>query len=310
MGIGLLFPGQASQFPGMGKDLHDAYPAAREVFREASEALGFSVAELCFSGSEEDLRRTENTQPSIFTVSVAAYRVLEEETGIRPLCAAGHSLGEYSALAASGALSLFDAVRLLRSRGRYMQEAVPLGEGAMAAVIGLSPDAVTAVCRDAGRKGVVEPANFNGGNQIVISGSAAAVAAACEAAKSAGAKMVMPLPVSAPFHCSLMKPAALRLAPELRAVHPGKFAFPVVANVTAEAYPQEEGVAETLLRQIVSPVRWEECVRRMRAMGVTSFLEVGPGKVLSGLVRRIERDVPAAVFCAPADLPAVRSLSG
>src|SRR3990170_4542657 len=223
MGIGLLFPGQASQFPGMGKDLHDAYPAAREVFREASEALGFSVAELCFSGSEEDLRRTENTQPSIFTVSVAAYRVLEVETGIRPLCAAGHSLGEYSALAASGALSLFDAVRLLRSRGRYMQEAVPLGEGA--------------------------------------------VAAACEAAKSAGAKMVMPLPVSAPFHCSLMKPAALRLAPELQAVHPGKFAFPVVANVTAEAYPQEEGVAETLLRPIVSPVRWEGCMRRMRAMG-------------------------------------------
>src|SRR3990170_1475872 len=292
MGIGLLFPGQASQFPGMGKDLHDAYPAAREVFREASEALGFSVAELCFCGSEEDLRRTENTQPSIFTVSVAAYRVLEEETGIRPLCAAGHSLGEYSALAASGALSLFDAVRLLRSRGRYMQEAV------------------TAVCRDAGRKGVVEPANFNGGNQIVISGSAAAVAAACEAAKSAGAKMVMPLPVSAPFHCSLMKPAALRLAPELQAVHPGKFAFPVIANVTAEAYPHGEGVAETLLRQIVSPVRWEDCVRRMRAMGVTSFLEVGPGKVLSGLVRRIERDVRVAVFCAPADLPAVRSLSG
>src|SRR3989304_4436012 len=173
MGIGLLFPGQASQFPGVGKDLHDAYPAAREVFREASEALGFSVAELCFSGSEEDLRRTENTQPSIFTVSVAAYRVLEEETGIRPLCAAGHSLGEYSALAASGALSLFAAVRLPRSRGRYMQEAVPLGEGAMAAVIGLSPDAVTAVCRDAGRKGGVEPANFNDGNQIVISGSAA-----------------------------------------------------------------------------------------------------------------------------------------
>jgi [acyl-carrier-protein] S-malonyltransferase len=180
----------------------------------------------------------------------------------------------------------------------------------MAAVIGLSPDAVTAVCRDAGRKGVVEPANFNGGNQIVISGSAAAVAAACEAAKSAGAKMVMPLPVSAPFHCSLMKPAALRLAPELQAVHPGKFAFPVVANVTAEAYPQGEGVAETLLRQIVSPVRWEECVRRMRSMGVTSFLEVGPGKVLSGLVRRIERDVPVAVFCAPADLPAIRGLAG
>jgi len=310
MEIGLLFPGQASQFPGMGKELHEAYPVAREVFDEASAALGFSLADLCFRGSEEDLRMTENTQPSIFAVSVAAYRVLAEETGIRPLCAAGHSLGEYSALAASGALSLSDAVRLLRSRGRFMQEAVPMGEGAMAAVIGLPPEAVETICRDAGREGVVEPANFNGGDQIVISGSARAVAAACEAAKSAGAKMVTPLPVSAPFHCALMKPAADRLAPDLRAATPGKFSFPVVANVTADTYPQGEGVAEILIRQIVSPVRWEECVRRMRAMGVTSFLEVGPGKVLTGLLRRIERNVPAAAFGSPADLPAIRGLAG
>jgi len=310
MGIGLLFPGQASQFPGMGKELHEAYPVAREVFDEASDALGFSLADLCFRGSAEDLRMTENTQPSIFAVSVAAYRVLAEETGIRPLCAAGHSLGEYSALAASGALSLSDAVRLLRSRGRFMQDAVPPGEGAMAAVIGLPPEAVETICRDAGREGVVEPANFNGGGQIVISGSARAVAAACEAAKSAGAKKVMALPVSAPFHCALMKPAADRLAPDLRAATPGKFSFPVVANVTADTYPQGEGVAELLIRQIVSPVRWEECVRRMRAMGVTSFLEVGPGKVLIGLLRRIERDVPAAAFGLPADLPAVRGLAG
>jgi [acyl-carrier-protein] S-malonyltransferase len=310
MGIGLLFPGQASQFPGMGKELHEAYPVARKVFDEASAALGFSLADLCFRGSEEDLRMTENTQPSIFAVSVAAYRVLAEETGIRPLCAAGHSLGEYSALTASGALSLSDAVRLLRSRGRFMQEAVPVGEGAMAAVIGLTPEAVETICRDAGREGVVEPANFNGGDQIVISGSARAVAAACEAAKSAGAKKVMPLPVSAPFHCALMKPAADRLAPDLRAATPGKFSFPVVANVTAGTYPQGEGVAEILIRQIVSPVRWEECVRRMRALGVTSFLEVGPGKVLTGLLRRIERNVPAAAFGSPADLPAVRALAG
>jgi [acyl-carrier-protein] S-malonyltransferase len=310
MGIGLLFPGQASQFPGMGKELHDAYPAARKVFEEASEALGFSLADLCFRGTEEDLRLTENTQPSLCTVSVAAYRVLAEETGIRPLCAAGHSLGEYSALVASGALSFPDAVRLLRSRGRYMQDAVPPGEGAMAAVIGLPPETVRGICRDAGRQGVVEPANFNGGDQIVISGSAAAVAAACEAAKSAGARKVMALPVSAPFHCTLMKPAAERLAPELRAAVPGAFSFPVVANVTAEPYPQGEGVAETLIRQIVLPVRWEECVRRMRAMGVSSFLEVGPGRVLSGLVRRIEKDVPAGAFCAPADLPGVRALAG
>ncbi len=310
MGIGLLFPGQASQFPGMGKELHEAYPVAREVFDEASDALGFSLADLCFRGSAEDLRMTENTQPSIFAVSVAAYRVLAEETGIRPLCAAGHSLGEYSALVASGALSLSDAVRLLRSRGRFMQEAVPSGEGAMAAVIGLPPEVVGDICRDAGREGVVEPANFNGGDQIVISGSARAVAAACEAAKSAGAKKVMPLPVSAPFHCALMEPAAERLAPALRAATPGKFSFPVVANVTADTYPHGAGVAEILIRQIVSPVRWEECVRRMRAMGVTSYLELGPGKVLTGLLRRIERDVPAAAFCSPADLPAVRSLAG
>jgi [acyl-carrier-protein] S-malonyltransferase len=308
MGIGLLFPGQASQFPGMGKELHDAYPAAREVFTEASESLGFSVADLCFRGSEEDLRLTENTQPAIFTVSVAAYRVLERETGILPLCSAGHSLGEYSALAASGALALSEAIRLLRSRGRYMQQAVPEGEGAMAALLGLSTEAVMEICRNAGEEGVVEPANFNGGGQIVISGSAKAVAAACEAAKAAGAKKVMPLPVSAPFHCSLMRPAAERLSPQLRAAGPGKFSFPVIANVTAEAYPQEEGVAESLIRQIVSPVRWEECIRKMRGMGVTSFLEVGPGKVLSGLVRRIDREVPAAGFCAPADLPAARSL--
>ena len=310
MGIGLLFPGQASQFPGMGKELHDAYPAARKVFDEASEALGFSLADLCFRGTEEDLRLTENTQPSLCTVSIAAYRVLEEETGIRPRCAAGHSLGEYSALVASGPLSLSDAVRLLRSRGRYMQDAVPLGEGAMAAVIGLPPDTVQGICSDAGRKGVVEPANFNGGDQIVISGNAVAVAAACEAAKTAGARKVMILPVSAPFHCTLMKPAAERLAPELRAAPPGTFSFPVVANVTAEPYPEGEGVAETLIRQIVLPVRWEECIRRMRAMGVTSFLEVGPGRVLSGLVRRIEKDVAAGAFCAPADLPGVRALAG
>lgn len=310
MEIGLLFPGQASQFPGMGKELHDAYQAAREVFDEASDVLGFSLADLCFRGSEGDLRRTENTQPSIFTVSVAAYKVLAKETGIRPLCAAGHSLGEYSALVASGALALSDAARLLRARGKYMQEAVPADEGAMAAVIGLSPESVREICRDAGRNGVVEPANFNGGDQIVISGSAAAVASACEAAKSAGAKHVMALPVSAPFHCSLMAPAAERLSPLLRAAAPGTFSYPVLSNVTADPYPPDEGVAEFLIRQVVSPVRWEESVRRMRDMGVTAFLEVGPGKVLSGLVRRIERDVPTAAFCGPADLAAVRALAG
>ena len=308
--IGLLFPGQASQFPGMGKELHDAYPAARQVFEEASAALGRDIAALCFRGTEEELRLTENTQPCIFTVSIAAFRVLERETGIGALCAAGHSLGEYSALVASGAMPLAEGVRILRNRGRYMQEAVPVGKGAMAAVMGLSLEAVETVCREASAHGVVEPANLNGGDQIVISGSAQGVAAACEAAKAAGAKRAQPLPVSAPFHCSLMKPAADRLSPELAAVSWSTLRFPVVANVTASPYPSEREAAGILVRQIVSPVRWEECVRRMRGMGAAAFLEVGPGKVLSGLLRRIDREAPAAAFCAPQDLEAVRALAG
>jgi [acyl-carrier-protein] S-malonyltransferase len=294
----------------MGKELHEAYPAARAVFEEASDAAGMDLAALCFRGTEEELRLTENTQPAIFTVSVAAFRALEAETGIQPLCAAGHSLGEYSALVASGVLSVGDAARVLRSRGRYMQEAVKVGEGAMAALIGLAPEGVAAACRAGAAKGVVEPANFNGGDQVVISGSAEAVHAACEAAKSAGAKRAMPLPVSAPFHCSLMQPAADRLAPELRALVQGPFRFPVVANVTAEPYPPAAPAAEWLIRQIVAPVRWEECIRNMRGMGVAAFLEVGPGKVLSGLLRRIDRDAVVAAFCAPVDLNGVRALPG
>src|SRR5512145_58429 len=249
-GIGLLFPGQASQFPGMGRELCDASPVARETFAEASDAAGLDLAALCFRGSEEELRLTENTQPCIFTVSVAAWRVLERETQVAPLCAAGHSLGEYSALVAAGALALSDAVRILRSRGRYMQDAVPVGRGAMAAVMGLSAEAVDAACRAGAAKGVVEPANFNGCDQIVISGDAEAVAAACEAAKAAGAKRTMPLAVSAPFHCSLMKPAADRLAPELRAAAGGAFRFPVIANVTAAPYPDGAPVADLLIRRV------------------------------------------------------------
>ncbi len=307
-GIGLLFPGQASQYAGMGKELCDAYPVARETFAEASDAAGIDLSALCFRGTEDELRLTENTQPCIFTVSVAAWRVLEGETGIAPLCAAGHSLGEYSALVAAGALSLSDGVRILRSRGRYMQEAVPVGKGAMAAVMGLPADKVEAACRAGAAKGIVEPANFNGGDQIVISGDADAVAAACEAAKAAGAKRAMPLAVSAPFHCSLMKPAADRLAPELRAAARGAFRFPVLANVTAGPYASDAPVADLLIRQVVSPVRWEACVKAMIGMGASAFLEVGPGKVLSGLVRRIGRDAAVACFGAPGDLPGVRGL--
>jgi [acyl-carrier-protein] S-malonyltransferase len=308
MAVGLVFPGQASQFPGMGKGLYDAYPAARAVFEEASEALGTDVAALCFRGTDEDLRLTENTQPAIFTVSVAAFRVLERETGLVPLCAAGHSLGEYSALAAAGVLEITAAVRVLRSRGRYMQEAVPAGKGAMAAVMGLPPDRVEAICRDASSSGVVAPANFNGGGQIVISGDAAAVRAACSLATAVGAKRALPLPVSAPFHCALMAPAAERLAPELRAMRQGAFRFPVIANVTASPYPPDGPVTDMLVRQIVSPVRWDGCVAAMIRMGVETFVEVGPGTVLSGLVRRIDRSVTAVPFGAPGDLPAARPL--
>ncbi len=308
MAIALLFPGQASQFPGMGKDLYDAFDVARRTFEEASEALDKDVGNLCFRGTEEELRLTENTQPAIFTVSVAAFRVLSAETGLRVACAAGHSLGEYSALVAAGALSLGDAVRVLRLRGKYMQEAVPVGEGAMAAILGLSPEKVAEVCRRASALGVVSPANFNGGDQVVISGATKAVSAACDAARAAGAKRALPLPVSAPFHCALMRPAADRLAPELRAIPQGEFRFPVVANVTAAPYREGDAVAESLVRQVVAPVLWEESILAMRSMGPTSFLEVGPGKVLSGLVRRIDKEASTAAFCGPADLDAARSL--
>ena len=309
MGIGLLFPGQASQFPGMGKELHIAYPEARRTFEEASEALSMDVANLCFRGTEEELRMTENTQPAIFTVSVAAFRVLSAETGMRPVAGAGHSLGEYSALVAAGALPLREAVRVLRSRGKYMQEAVPAGEGAMAAILGLSPQQVGEACRVGGAFGVVSPANFNGGGQVVISGAAKAVAAACEAAKAAGAKRALPLPVSAPFHCALMAPAAERLAPELRAIPQGPFAFPVVANVTGSPYGAGDTVAEVLILQITAPVRWEESIRAMRAAGADAFIEVGPGKVLSGLLRRIEKEAASAAFCGPADLDGARRVT-
>jgi len=294
----------------MGRELHEAYPCAREVFEEVSDALGFDVARLCFEGSDLDLRRTENTQPAIFAVSVAAYRVLEQETGLRPVCAAGHSLGEFSALTAAGVLRPAEAAAVLRLRGRFMQEAVPEGRGAMAAVIGLGREEVERACREASRLGVVEPANYNGGGQIVISGTAAAVEAAVAAVRAAGAARVVPLAVSAPFHCALMAPAAERLAPHLAALATGPFRFPVVANATGEPYPSPASVAELLRRQITAPVRWEECVGAMRALGADAFVEAGPGRVLAGLLRRMDRGARIASFGGPADLEAARALAG
>jgi [acyl-carrier-protein] S-malonyltransferase len=308
IGIGLLFPGQASQFSGMGKELYESCSAARDVFEEVSEALGLDMAALCFRGTDEELRMTINTQPAIFTVSMAAFRVLASEIGLHPVCAAGHSLGEYSALVAAGVLPLRDAVRVLRSRGQYMQEAVPRGEGAMAVVMGLDKKGVETACRHALKFGIVAPANFNSPDQIAISGAAQAVSAACNEAKRLGAKRVLALPVSAPFHCSLMQPAAERLQPELQAIPQGAFQFPVVANVTSTPYPPGEIVADSLVRQITAPVLWEESMRTMCKMGAACFIEIGPGQVLCGLLRRIDPNIPRAAFCTPTDLEGVRAL--
>ena len=288
--LALLFPGQGSQFVGMGKDLY-ASPAAREVFDEADAALEFPLSRLCFEGPEEELRRTVNTQPAILTHSVAAFRDLESRFPKRlegAAFAAGHSLGEYSAGVAAGALSFADAVRLVRRRGGFMQEAVPAGVGAMAAIVGLAPELVEAACREAAAGEVVSPANFNSPEQTVIAGHAAAVARACAACTARGAKRAIPLAVSAPFHCALMAPARERLDPHLEET---RFADPritVVTNVDARAESEGVRLRDALRRQVDAPVRWVESVRLLAREGVDRALEIGPGKVLAGLVRRIE----------------------
>ncbi len=288
--LAFLFPGQASQYPGMGRDLFDNFPESRAVFEEADSALGFSISKLCFEGSEEDLKLTENTQPAILTVSVAAFRALESR-GIVPDFAAGHSLGEHSALVAAGALAFSDAVKLARRRGSYMQAAVPAGEGAMAAILGLSPLDVAEVCKKAADNEIVSPANLNSPEQTVISGSASAVKRAVEIASQSGAKRSVMLPVSAPFHCALMKPAQDRFEKDLRATKFSALRFPVVTNADAEAITSGDEAREALIRQITLPVRWLDSVREMIESGVTVFVEVGPGKVLSGLMRQIDRSV-------------------
>src|SRR5487761_381967 len=271
-GVVFLFPGQGSQSAGMGRDLADSFPAAAKVFEQADRLLGFSVSQLCFAGPEDALKLTENTQPALLTVSIAAYRVLEEK-GVRPDYVAGHSLGEYSALVAAGALKFADAIRLVRKRGQYMQEAVPRGEGAMAAILGMRPGQVAEICRKA-TDGKAMPANLNSPDQTVISGDAAAVKNAVEQASAAGAKRAVMLPVSAPFHSELMRPAQERLERDLRATEFSSLKIPLVTNVDAGIITSGAKAREALIRQVTLPVRWEESVRELIEQGAASFVEV------------------------------------
>ena len=290
--LAFIFPGQGSQAAGMGKELAEAYPAARAVFDAVDEALQEKLSALCFNGPDDQLKLTANTQPAILTVSAAAAAVLAEK-GVHPDLVAGHSLGEYSALVAAGALSASDAARAVRARGTFMQEAVPAGKGAMSAVLGLEPGRVKAICEsvEAATGKTCSPANYNEPAQTVIAGEASAVEKAGLELKAAGAKRVLPLPVSAPFHCAMMEPVTARLEPVLRQIAWKEPRVPVVTNVEAKANRQVDRIVPLLLSQVTSPVRWIECVQELVRLGVTRFVEVGPGKVLSGLAKRIDRSV-------------------
>ena len=285
--IAFTFPGQGSQYVGMGKELFENFSVAREIFEEADDTLHFSVSDLCFKGPEEALRLTENTQPAVLTTSVAALKVLQAEKGVVPQFAAGHSLGEYSALVASEALAFSHAVKIVRLRGKFMQEAVPVGEGAMAAVLGMEREQVEKLCEEISCGEVLTPANFNSPGQIVIAGHSKAVERAIERVKQEGKKAVL-LSVSAPFHSPLMKPAAERLEKALEEISVNDLKIPVVTNVEAEANTSKDRVKGLLVAQVSSPVRWEESMRKMIEKGIEQILEVGPGKVLSGLMKRID----------------------
>lgn len=286
--IAFLFPGQGSQTLGMGKELAEKYPIARQTFEEADEALGYKLSQVCFEGPEEKLRLTEVTQPAILTMSVAAWRVLDEK-GIKPAFVAGHSLGEYSAHVAAGTLTFADAVGTVRRRGRYMQEAVPVGVGAMSAILGMELERVIAICRDAAQGEVCEPANINSPEQIVISGNTGAVERATRLADQRGAKRAKILPVSAPFHCSLMQPAQDRLAADLGRLTFANPAIPLACNVDAVLVEDAQHSRDALIRQVTGSVKWEQAMRLLIAQGVETFVEVGPGKVLCGLMRQIDR---------------------
>jgi [acyl-carrier-protein] S-malonyltransferase len=305
--IAFLFPGQGSQSVGMGKALADAFPVARTTFAEADDALGESLSGLCFDGPADRLVLTENTQPAILAVSVACYRVLASR-GMKPDFVAGHSLGEYSAHVAAGTIAFADALRIVRRRGRYMQEAVPVGQGAMAAILGLAAAKVAQACEEAAQGEVVSPANMNAPGQVVIAGTAAAVARASERAKALGARRAVLLPVSAPFHCALMEPAAARLAPDLRALAASDPAIPVVANVDAEPKLSSRDAIEALIRQVSAPVRWEDVMRRLASEGVRKYVEVGPGMVLTGLGQKILRDAAFVNIEDPSGADAVAAL--
>lgn len=289
--LAFVFPGQGAQAVGMGKDLFDQYDVAKRLFAEADEALGYSIKDMCFEGPADDLKLTANTQPAILTVSVIVNEILKEH-GVQPDVAGGHSLGEYSALVAAGVLSFQDAVALVHKRGQYMQEAVPVGEGGMAAIIGLDDEAIAAACEKATKEaGEVQPVNFNCPGQTVIAGTTHGVEKAVEELKAAGAKKAVVLPVSAPFHSTLMKPAAEKLAAELDKVAIHDAAFPVVSNFTGELETKAEEIKANLVAQADHPVRWIACVKTMQAFGADTFVEAGSGKTLCGFNRRIDRSI-------------------
>lgn len=306
--IAFVFPGQGSQYVGMGKELYDQFPSAKETFDEASEVLGFDLAALCFEGEQEELSLTFNAQPALLTTSIASLRVLEDEVGTKSDFVAGHSLGEYSALVANGSMKLGDAVMTVRKRGEFMQEAVPVGVGAMAAILGKDIDEVSDICSQVSKNShIASPANLNAPGQVVISGNKEAVEEASEIAKSQGAKRVVPLDVSAPFHCALMEPAAERLSEVLSTVEFSAMSAPVISNCTAAVTDDPALLRDLLIQQVTSPVRWSESVQTLHGLGVKDYIEVGPKNVLAGLIKRTLSDINVKNFEKTAHLESMRN---